>query len=72
MAIKISKLQDMVGKEATLIMKDRYDSEYYANILQIDQLGVLFSYSDHGREFTSFIPLHNLDSIDYKHVADTK
>lgn len=72
MAAKISKVQDIIGKEVKVACKDRYDSEYFGNLIGIDPAGVLLAYSEHGRDFTGFIPMENIDVIFHKHLAETK
>ena len=73
MALKLLKPQDLQGKEVKIVTKDRWESEFVGNLVQIDPVGVLINYSDHGRDFTAFIPLQNIDAITHKHVSvDTK
>ncbi len=72
MTTKMAKLADLVGKKVTLTASDRYDSEYHGVLLQIDAIGAVIHYSEHGRDLTSFLPLTNIDSITHKHVDEVK
>lgn len=68
---KMQVLETLVGEQVSLICKDREETEFNGELLDLSDLGVTIKYSSHGREFIDWIPMDNLWWISYK-VLDTK
>lgn len=63
---KLQVMDSLQGEEVTVIALDREESEYGGELLEFNELGPVLKYQSHGREFITFIPMKNVDSISHK------
>jgi len=63
-------LKNFIGKACFLRAKDREESEWSAEILAINSLGVVGAYKANGRDFEFFVPSSNLSYIEMKISSD--
>lgn len=69
MTIKaVIKPQDFLGREVTVFCKDREETEYHGILAFADQTALVINYSDHGREFSSLIPMPTVSCVSTKLV----
>lgn len=66
MATKLQVLESLLGEEVSIITFDRQESEYNGELLEWSELGPVLKYQSHGREFITFIPMRNIDSLTHK------
>ena len=59
-------VKSFIGKTCFIRAKDREESEWNAEVLGINQLGVVGAYKANGRDFEFFVPVQNLSYIERK------
>lgn len=66
---KMQVLESLLGENVNVTCLDRSESEFFGELIEIDALGPIVKYSDHGREFVEFIPMSNVSSISHKVIS---
>jgi hypothetical protein len=64
--VKPLVLESLVGEKVTIICKDRKETVYHGQLLEISRTGPVIKHLDHGREFIEFIPMDNVSMISHK------
>lgn len=66
---KLQVMESLQGEQVSLVTLDRNESEYDGELLEWGDQGAVLKYSDHGREFITFLPISNIDSISHKVIS---
>ncbi|MGE3611716.1 MAG: hypothetical protein AB7I27_19150 [Bacteriovoracaceae bacterium] len=59
-------LESLKGEKVTISCLNRNESEFYGELLEVNELGAVIKYLEHGREFIEFIPMENINSVRHK------
>lgn len=63
---KLTVLESLIGEKVTIVCRDRKETVYEGQLLEVNRLGPLIKLKEHGREFIEFIPMFNVSMISHK------
>lgn len=70
--MKKTILESLIGEKVTVVCRDRKETTYHGELLEITKTGPVLKLKEHGREFIEFIPMGNVGIISHKIFSHTK
>lgn len=63
---KPTVLESLIGEKVTIVCRDRKETVYEGQLLELNRLGPVIKLKEHGRDFLEFIPMFNVSMISRK------
>lgn len=63
---KLQVMDSLQGESVTVVTLDRLETDYFGELIEFCELGAVLKYNSHGREYITFIPIRNIDTISHK------